>query len=153
LSRFETFWEQNAERIPAETTIIFVSPKPDKRKTFAKNILSQVTVKDFPVIKNQEKQFIIQKVGSLLTNNQINLMVQTVGKNLGNLDKECDKILMYCSYHRLDRLPDSLLLQIIFPHEQVDTFKILEHRMSDPQALNILLDDIRLVGVQWNLFF
>jgi hypothetical protein len=25
--------------------------------------------------------------------------------------------------------------------------------MSDPQALNILLDDIRLVGVQWNLFF
>lgn len=122
------------EKIPAESVIILISYKPDKRTKAYKFFSKNAEVKTFTPLKwPQLSQFVQQQLWPLIDTSKANLIVSLVGNNLFNLAHECEKLQMYVQYHQLEKLDEKQIQEIVYAQAEIDSFKILDNLFTNKE--------------------
>lgn len=122
------------DQIPAESIVILVSYKPDKRTKSYKFFSKHAEIKTFTPLKGiQLTQFVSQQLGELIDHKQAGLIVSLVGNNLFNLTHECEKLELYAVYHQLKKLDADHIAQVVYAQAEIDSFKILDNLFTNKQ--------------------
>ncbi|MGH7197017.1 MAG: DNA polymerase III subunit delta [Candidatus Saccharimonadales bacterium] len=87
------------ERVPAETTLIIVEPKPDKRSRTFKSLTKHADVRECKALSERElTSWVVncaKKLGGSIAPSQANYLVMQVGTDQWRLQHEIEKLVSY----------------------------------------------------------
>lgn len=106
------------DEIPETSVVVFVQPKPDKRKSLYKKCVQKATVKEFNpltgAVLNQWVRSQASKYSASIDVNTAEYLISLTGQNLWRLDQELKKLGAYCYGRAIDREGvDSLVVPTI----------------------------------------
>ncbi|MEI8090959.1 MAG: hypothetical protein WCG98_01600 [bacterium] len=153
----ETFLDDFLRRegkIPEETLLVFVSPKPDKRLKLFKFLERNTTVKEFKQYKERElKEFIISQLsGIYIPNDVVEYFLIKVGADLYRLRFECEKLKIRCEAHTLTQIDQALIDKVVFGMVETDAFTLLENIFTHKKTSVEIIDKVKADGEDRNKF-
>lgn len=143
-------------QVPADTILIFMSYKPDKRGKLYKFLDKNATVKLFEKLSGNElKDFVRNEMKWLPADqNVIEYFIAKVGDNLYNIINECEKLRIRYSLNKdnVPRLTDSIIDLVNFWKTDSNAFVFFDN-FFDHQEKNLkIIDKIQEEGVNRNQF-
>lgn len=131
----------------AETIVVCVSYKPDKRTKAYKWFTTHAELKEFPLLDQEQKNsFVQQQLGSLLTHAQQINLVMNCGSGLWMLAEECKKLSHYATYHQLSAFTDEQLARIVSWSISSNNFAILDNLYIDTKKSIALITQAQQAG-------
>lgn len=128
VERIESTLMEQWENIPADSIVVLISYKPDKRTKGYKFFSTKAQLKEFKPLKEIELvNFVKQRLGELVTGDTATLIVATVGTSLFHLANECDKLQSYADYHALKKLTPEQITTIVYAQAEINSFAILDN--------------------------
>jgi DNA polymerase III subunit delta len=86
--------------IPESSVVVFVQPKPDKRKAFYKSLFKVATVETFksldPADLTRWIQAEVRKAGGLIDRTAADYLISMTGQSCWRLSKEIEKLTSFC---------------------------------------------------------
>jgi DNA polymerase III delta subunit len=136
----ETYLIEHRATIPADTIVILVSYKPDKRTKTYKFFSKNAQVKTYEPLKDKQLIWFIQhKLWNLIGTTEAEMIVSLVWWHLFNIANECEKLKMYADYHWLQKITNSHIHDIVFHQWEIDSFQILDNLFSNKEkALQLI---------------
>lgn len=96
LQKKEEYLAEKVDNVPDETILAFVSPAPDKRRKFAKKLLKEAEIKDYPELKGAQLSEWIRKECARknvqMSNPVVSRLAEMVGGDLWQMSQEIDKL-------------------------------------------------------------
>lgn len=131
----------------AETIVVCISYKPDKRTKPYKRFVSNAQLKEFPLLDEKQKVvYVQQQLWSLLTSPQQAQLVTSCGNDLGHLAHECNKLFHYASYHQLSKFTDEQLHTVVRWSVSSNNFALLDHLYTDTKKSISLITTAQQAG-------
>ncbi len=131
----------------AETIVVCISYKPDKRTKAYKWFTTHAEIKEFPLLDEKQKiAFVQQQLGSLLTHAQQIDLVMNCGSGLWMLAEECKKLSHYATYHQLSVFSDEQLARIVSWSISSNNFAILDNLYIDTKKSIALITQAQQAG-------
>lgn len=146
-------------KIPADTILMFVSYKPDKRGRLYKFLEKNATVKMFEKLSNIElKNFVKNELNWLKIDYEtIDYFIMKVGDNLYNIVNECEKLkIWYEIQSRIQnlefRISNEVVDLVTFGQTSTNSFAFFDN-FFDHQNKNLnIIDKIQEEGTNRNMF-
>lgn len=131
----------NAQNIPVDNLLIFVSYEPDKRGRFFKFLQSKCSFKEFAKLTPlQLKQFINSNFENFkISDKVIEQFINTVWDDLYRIDSECDKLKTYCQSKNIEEITQDIVDKVTFWMTENNVFTFLDLAYKDRiQAIKYL---------------
>ncbi len=163
----EEYLLERLKNVPEESLLVFVSPAPDKRRKFAKSLLKEAQIKDYPEIKGTQLTEWIRnefaKKGVKANSAVMSRLAQMVGGDLWQMSQEIDKLAKFADGEEveltdLEVLVRGKLQDNVFKLTDAmggrDTKKMLEYFQnlvnggeSPQQILYMLVRQLKLISM------
>lgn len=148
-------------QIPADTILMFVSYKPDKRGRLYKFLEKNATIKTFDKLSGIElKNFVKNELKELtIDHDTIDFFLEKVGNDLYNIINECDKLKTWMNASPLWRrgaggegITKGIIDLVVFWQTETNSFVFFDNFFDHPNANLKIIDKIQEEGVNRNLF-
>ncbi len=120
-------FEADLKDIPETSVVVFIQPNPDKRKSFYKNLLKQVEVKEFSLLAGstliQWVQNRIRFKGAQVSSSVAEYLVSLTGQNLWHLSTEIDKLTSHSPGANLSK---ELIDELVVPTIEANVFQLTD---------------------------
>ena len=134
------------EQLYSDYFIIFVSPKPDKRKKSYKFFAEHCEIKEFkPMDMRSLPKFLTNEFDlyntsdSKLTRDHIDLLVELVGTDGSRLHHEIKKLTQYLASTN-QKLTKEIIQTVVVPSQESSAFELLDKLIKEPSRS--ILDNI-----------
>lgn len=135
---------EKLEQVPSESILVFVSPAPDKRRKFAKNLLKTAQVKDYPRLKGAQinewtrKEF--ARRGVKISNAVLSRLTEMVGADLWQMSQEIDKLIKFADGEEIELMDLEMLVRAQL---QDNVFKLTDAMGNrDAQKMLAILENL-----------
>lgn len=140
--------------IPADSLLIFISYKPDKRGKLYKFLEKNANIKSFNKLSWIElKNFVKNELEWLTIDyDTTDYLIIKVWNNLYNIVSECNKLKTWCEITRTKEINNDMINLVNFWQTETNWFAFFDN-FFDKQNQNLkIIDQIQEEGVNWNLF-
>ena len=133
--------------LSADTIVIFVSYDPDKRLKLFKALSEVAKVKEFntPNIIGIRK-FVKWLLGELVSDDDVEYMIEQVGEDMYRLASEIDKIVTYAKYHSIEKVDREIIDCVIYTQTDANNFTVLDTLLTDKkktlETIDIISDNM-----------
>lgn len=141
-------------QISADTLLILISYKPDKRTKFYKYLETNATVKLFEPLKPIGLKNFVREHTSWLTwtEDVLEYFLAKVGSDLYHILHECEKLVLFCQLHGEKTVTFSTIDRINFGFVESNSFAFFDLLFTDKKKCLEVIQAAQDEWVHWNLF-
>lgn len=153
LEQFDQGFSSRLDFLSPDTVVVFVSYDPDKRLKLYKSLSETVQIKEFntPNIVGLRK-FVKSLLGEIVSDNDIDHIIEQVGEDMFRLAHECDKIVTYAKYKGLTNVDRKTIDEVVYSETDANNFAVLDTLLTDKKQTLDTIDIISENMVDWNEF-
>ena len=115
--------EKALDDIPETTIMVFVQSKPDKRKSFYKNLVKKAELKEFKQLQGSDLIKWVQKMtkqkGNNISSSDAEFLIGLAGSDLWRLSHEIEKITSYADEKEIDK---KIINHLVIPTLEANIF-------------------------------
>lgn len=123
----EDRWIKAIEEIPETNVVVFIQPKPDKRKKLYKELNKKVQIKEFVELDEYELAKWVEKriksQGGLIDPSTVHYFIQLAGRNLWHLDNEIQKLALYSNQQSITK---EMIDELVIPSAEANIFQFTD---------------------------
>lgn len=140
-SMIEQYWTH----ISADTFVIVVSYKPDRRTKGFKFFAQNAKVKEFKPLAGVALKAYVRQIGAglLTTEASIDALLDTVGTNVALLHNEIEKLRCLAEWRWLKSISPDLIKQVCFRQAETNSFALLDSFLTNRKQALITVQQLQ----------
>ena len=154
IENFVEYFIKNAEIIPADNLVVFVSYTPDRRGRLFKFLKDKCNYKEFEKKTPFELKAYTQKElwDIKISDSNATFLIDRVWDDLYRLSSEIDKLKEYCNIHNIKTIDEKIIETICVWLTETEVFWFMNILLKDKKAAISYLTEIENSWVHWNEF-
>lgn len=141
LEQFDNWFSSRLEYLSADTVVVFVSYDPDKRMKLYKQLSEIAQVKEFKTPNAPGlKKFLAQLLGDLVSDTEVEYLVEQIGTDMFRLAQEADKLTTYARFHGLTKINKKTIDTVIYTETDANNFAVLDTLLTDKEQTLAQID-------------